>query len=227
MNSETEGRPAETVRILIADDHEAIRDGLRRLIERQSGWNVCGVASTGPEAIQETRSLKPDVVILDMSMPGLNGIEATRQIRRFSEETEVLIFTGHSMDELIPDVFEAGAKSFILKSESSSNLLDAIRSLSQHKPYFTKAVSDRLFSKLVNRRIDEPRAKQTFRGLTVREREIVKLLAEGKSNKDVASALDLSLRTVETHRARILRKLGIDSLAGLVRYAVRQKIIQA
>lgn len=227
MISKTDGRAIRNVRILIADDHEAVREGLQRMIERQPGWNVCGAASTGHEAVQKAKNLKPDIVILDMSMPGPNGLEATRQIKRISGQTEVLIFTGHEMDELIPDLFEAGAKSFILKSESSLQLMEAIRSLSEHKPFFTNNVSARLFSKLVNDRRSKSGSKRATRHLTVREREIVKLLAEGRGNKEVASVLGLSLRTAEAHRARILQKLGIDSLAGLVRYAVRNRIIEA
>lgn len=217
----------KTVRILIADDHEVVRDGARILIEREPGWQVCGVAGTGRDAVEQAEKLIPDIVILDMSMPELNGLDAARQIKRLLSQTEVLIFTAHETDELIREVFEAGVKSYILKSQAGSHLVEAIRSLCQHKPFFTKQVSDVLFSKFLNRaERTKPVAEHTHERLTAREREIVQLLSEGMSNKEVADALGISIRTAETHRAAILRKLRISSLAGLVRYAVRNKIIE-
>ena len=217
----------KTVRILIADDHDVVREGARALIEREPGWEVCGVAETGRDAVKRAEMLAPDVVVMDMSMPELNGLEASRQIKRLLSETEVLMFTATETDAIIHEVFEAGVKSYILKSEAGTYLVEAIRSLCQHKPFFTSKVSDVLFARFLNRSGGKAVVDQTNERLTAREREIVQLLAEGKSNKEVAGALGVSIRTAETHRATILRKLRLESLAGLVRYAVRNRIIEA
>ncbi|MBV9658607.1 MAG: response regulator transcription factor [Verrucomicrobia bacterium] len=219
------------MRILIADDHEVVREGARMLIEREPGWEVCGVAENGRDAVTLAAKLQPDVVVLDLSMPELNGLDAALQIKRQLAQTEVLIFTGQETDELVRKVFEAGAKSFILKSEASRHLVEAIRSLCQHKPFFTTTVSAVLFARFLERchggSSQSDSDEQTADRLSPREREIVQLLAEGRSNKDVANMLGISLRTAETHRATILRKLRLDSFAGLVRYAIRNKIIEA
>ena len=214
------------VRILIADDHQALQEGVRTIIEQQPGWHVCGTAVTGREAIELARKLKPDIVILDFRMPELNGLEATRQIKRFLPQTEILIFTAHDEDELIRQAFAAGARSLILKSEPLARLVEAIRSLVQHKPFFSDKVSEVLFSRLVGGPRQNTNSKSFSNQLSAREREIVQLLAEGKSNKEVAATLGISIRTAEAHRASVLQKLGIDSLAGLVRYAIRKGIIE-
>jgi DNA-binding NarL/FixJ family response regulator len=214
------------VRILVADDHEAIRLGVQRLIECQPGWTVCGLAASGEEAVEKSAHLKPDIVVLDVAMPGLSGIDATRRIKRRNPLTEVIIYTALDAGELISEAFEAGAKAFVVKYEASSNLIEAIKTLAAHKPFFTDAVSERLFSKFVVNAKGPRKKERVSDHLTAREREIVQLLAEGKSNKAVAANLGVSLRTVEGHRARLLRKLGLDSLAGLVRYAIRSHIIQ-
>jgi len=216
-----------SVRILIADDHDIVREGTRLVIERQPGWEVCGVATTGREAVKLAVKLKPDIVVVDMSMPELNGLDAARQIRRRLPQTEVLIFTAHSTDDLIREAFEAGVKSFINKTEAHIYLVEAIEALSRHKPFFTAKVSEILFSNLLNRAEGSRDETEPGQRLTAREREIVQLIAEGKSNKQVANALGISIRTAEAHRASILRKLSLDSVAGLVRYAIRNKIIEA
>ncbi len=215
------------LRILIADDHEIVREGTRAVIERQPGWEVCGVAATGREAVEQALALKPDIVVMDMTMPELNGLDATVQIKRRLPQTEILIFSVHQTDELIRDVFEAGAKSFIFKSEAHHFLVEAIQSLSQHKPFVTNKVSEVLFADFLNRSEDEPHAAQTSKRLTAREREIVQLLAQGRSNKEVAGALGISVRTAENHRASVLRKLRLNSLADLVHYAIRNGIVEA
>jgi DNA-binding NarL/FixJ family response regulator len=217
----------KTVRILIADDHDVMREGTRAVIQRQSGWEVCGVAATGREAVEQAFVLEPDIVVMDMSMPDLNGLDAARQIKRRLPRTEILIFTAHQTDELIREVFEAGVKSFIFKSEAHHFLVEAIKSLAQHKPFFTNKVAEVLFTEILDRSDAKSGSEQTTRRLTAREREIVQLLAEGRSNKEVAGVLGISIRTAETHRASVLRKLSLDSLAGLVRYAIRKKIIEA
>ena len=215
------------LRILIADDHDVMREGTRAVIERQPGWELCGLASTGREAVAQALHLQPDVVIMDMTMPDLNGLDAAVQIKRRLPRTEILMFTGHETDELIRDAFKAGVKSFIFKSEAHTFLIDAIQSLSQHKPFFTNKVSEILFADMLNRSESDRSESRPGQRLSAREREIVQLLSEGSSNKEVADALGISVRTAETHRASILRKLGLDSIASLVRYAIRNKIIEA
>ena len=215
------------LRILIADDHDVMREGTRAVIERQSGWEVCGIAATGREAVNQAVALEPDIVVMDMTMPELNGLDAAVQIKRRLPKTEILIFTGNASDQLIREVFEAGVKSFINKAETHKYLVDAIESLSRHKPFFTDKVSEVLFSNLLNRAEGTRYTVEPGQRLSGREREIVQLLAEGKSNKEVAEALGISVRTAETHRASILRKLNLDSVAGIVRYAIRNKIIEA
>lgn len=215
------------LRILIADDHDVMREGTRALIERQSGWEVCGIAATGREAVAEAVRLQPDIVVMDMSMPDLNGLDAAAQIKKRVPSTEILMFTAHETDELIRTAFQTGIKSFIFKSEAHHFLINAIQSLAQHKPFFTNKVSEILFADILNRSPKGANGNQPGQRLSPREREIVQLLAEGKSNKEVGDALGISVRTTETHRASILRKLSLDSIASLVRYAIRNKIIEA
>jgi DNA-binding NarL/FixJ family response regulator len=216
-----------SLRILIADDHDVMRQGTQSVVERQPGWEVCGFASTGREAVAKAAELEPDIVIMDMTMPELNGLDAAIQIKRRAPKTEILMFTGHATDQLIREVFGAGVKSFINKAEAHTCLVEAIESLSRHKPFFTNDVSEILFSNILNRAEGSQDAAEPGQRLSLREREIVQLLAEGKSNKEVGEALAISVRTAETHRASILRKLNLNSLADLVRYAVRNKIIEA
>jgi DNA-binding NarL/FixJ family response regulator len=214
------------LRILIADDHDVMRQGTRTVIERQTGWEVCGVATNGREAVAQASELKPDIVILDMTMPQLNGLDASVQIKREVPGAEILMFTAHEADDLIRSAFDAGIKSFIAKTEAHQFLVEAIESLARHKPYFTAKVSDILFSNILNRTAGRRDDAEPGQRLTAREREIVQLIAEGKSNKEVAAALQISVRTAETHRANLLRKLNLDSVAGLVRYAIRNKLIE-
>jgi two-component system response regulator NreC len=218
--------PTTPLRILIADDHDVMREGTRAVIERQPGWEVCGLASTGREAVARAGELKPDIVVLDMTMPELNGLDAATQIKRRCPGTEILMFSAHESDDLIRAAFEAGVKSFILKSEAHQFLLEAIESLSRHKPFFTTKVSEILFSNILHRAESGRDDTGPEQRLSAREREIVQLIAEGKSNKEVADALSISVRTAETHRASILRKLKLDSVADLVRYAIRNKMIE-
>jgi two-component system, NarL family, response regulator NreC len=193
------------------------------------GWEVCSEVQTGREAVSEAERLRPEIAVLDIGMPELNGLEATRQIRKVSPETEVLIFTGHETEELVHQVFEAGARSYILKTDGKDHLEAALRSLAEHKPYFTTQVGEILFSKILSKKksagTEEP-ATTTGR-LTDREREIVQLLAEGKSNKEVADMLGISVKTTETHRAAIMKKLQLKAFSELVRYAIRNHIISA
>lgn len=215
-----------TLRILIGDDHEVVREGLRALVENEAGWEVCGTATNGREAVQRAKELKPDVVVLDMTMPELSGLEAVRQIKRALPRTEVLVFSAHRSEEVVAQVFDAGAKSYICKADAGRHLVAAIRSLAEHKPFFTPEISEILFSKFLAS--DAARKNGVAeQKLTAREREIVRLLAEGRSNKETASLLGISVRTSETHRASLMRKLALDSLPALVRYAIRNHIIEA
>jgi two-component system, NarL family, response regulator NreC len=215
----------KAVRVLIADDHEVVLEGVRSLIERQPDLEVCGLATTGREAVDLARKTNPDVVVLDLTMPGLDGLDAIRQIKKALPETEVVVFTAHPSEDLIEEVFEAGAKSYIEKMEASRDLVSAIRSLAEHKPFFTSQTSEVLFSKfLVPGAKKQPERVEPK--LTAREREIVRLLAQSGSNKEIATTLGISIRTVETHRATLMHKLGLHSVAGVVRYAIRHHIIE-
>jgi len=209
-------------RVLVADDHEIVREGLRALLERQPGWDVCGEAIDGREAVEEAGKLKPDIVIMDIGMPELNGLDATRQIKRLLPMTEVLIFTAIETEEIVRHVFKAGARAYLLKAEATGHLVPALEMLCKHRTYFSSKVSEMIFCGYLQGGIGIEDST-----LTPRERETVQLIAEGKSNKEVAGLLGISVKTVETHRAGIMRKLRLQSSAGLVRYAIRNGIVQA
>lgn len=212
-----------TVNILIADDHEIIRQGIKALLEKQTNWVVCGEAENGREAVRLAERLKPDVAILDISMPNLNGLEATRMIKHALPATEVLIFTMHESEQLVHGVLAAGAHGYLLKSGACRYLVPAIETLLEHKPFFSSKVSQLVFESYLHGGAPGDGAS---RQLTPRELEITQLLAEGKSNKDVAQALGISVKTAETHRAAIMRKLDLGSFSELVRYAIRNQIIE-
>jgi DNA-binding NarL/FixJ family response regulator len=216
-----EGALTAVIRILIADDHEVVRAGLQSVLEAQSNWEVVAVAGDGREAIQKAAETKPDIAIIDYSLPLLNGIEVTRQIRARLPRTEVLIFTMLDNETLIEELLKAGARGYLLKSDANRHLISAIEALASHKPYFTSKVSDVLLSSLTARPGKEGSV------LTNREREVVQLIAEGHTNKAIARLLTISLKTVETHRSAAMRKLDITSSAALVRYAIRNKLIEA
>jgi DNA-binding NarL/FixJ family response regulator len=212
------------IRILIADDHAIVRRGLRTLIESQEGWEVCAEAGNGRDAVERATDLKPDVAILDIGMPELNGLEAARHILKATPYTEVLILTMHQSEEVVAEVLKAGARSYVLKSDADEHLVAAIDTLLKHKPFLSSHATDIILSDYLNRHgevASEPRSR-----ITPREREIIQLLAEGKSNKEVARVLDISTRTVETHRAHIMRKLNLASFGDLIRYAIRNRIVQ-
>ena len=214
-------------RILIADDHDLVRLGAKTLIEKHEGWIVCGEAANGREAVSLAERLRPDIVLMDIEMPELNGLDATRQIKRLLPDTEVLIFTGNESEEMVHNLFEAGARSYIFKTESKTNLIPAIESLLQHKPFLASKIAEIVFKHYQKK---DTRSNGQAGGedlLTAREREVIQLLAEGKSNKEVASTLGISAKTVETHRAAVMRKLKLDAFSDLVRYAIRNEIIKA
>lgn len=216
----------KTVRILIVDDHDLMRRGIKALLTSHAGWEVVGEAHTGREAVTKAEELKPDVVILDISMPDLNGIEAARRIRKSSPNTEVLILSVHYSDQLIRDILEAGVRGYIVKSDSDRDLIIAVETLANHKPFFTPRATEVILSNFNGVRSGNDLPESVRDRLTSREREIVQLLAEGKSSKEVASSLCISVKTAETHRANIMRKLQLHTVTDLVRYAVRNQIIE-
>jgi DNA-binding NarL/FixJ family response regulator len=214
-----------TLRILVADDHEVVRRGLRALLESRPGWEVCGEATTGREAVEKARELKPDLVVLDITMPELNGLEATRQILKSLPRTEVLVLTVHESEQVVHEVLEAGARGYVLKSDAGRDLVAAVQALSQHKPFLTLGVTEMMLGAYQKGGLPQEEPGATHSPLSPREREIVQLLAEGRSNKDVATTLNISVKTVETHRANIMLKLNLHSIGDLVRYAIRNNII--
>jgi DNA-binding NarL/FixJ family response regulator len=215
------------MKILIADDHELVRKGLRAVLEEQPGWKVCGEAVNGRHAVELAKQLRPDVIVLDITMPELNGPEATRQIRKALPDAEVLILTMHESDQLVSEVLAAGARGYILKADTSRLLVTAIESLSQHKPFFTGKVLEVLVEG--NRKPGDAakRADKFLARLTAREREVLQLVAEGKFNKEVADALGIAVKTVEAHRFNIMHKLDLHSVTELVHYAIRNQMVAA
>lgn len=215
------------LRLLLADDHEIVRRGLRALLEAESGWEVVAEAVDGRDAVEKAQHIKPDIAILDISMPSLNGLEAARQIVKSISQTKVLVLTMHDSDPLIQQVLEAGARGYLLKSDAARDLVAAVDSLRRNKTFFTPKVAQLVLEGYLDKNPREsPPEGGSFR-LTDRQREIVQLLAEGKSSKEVACALGLSVKTAETHRANIMRRLDCHSVTALVRYAIRNHIIEA
>jgi DNA-binding NarL/FixJ family response regulator len=216
-------------RILLADDHEVVRAGLRALLEEQSGWEVVAEAADGREAVEKASKLKPDVVVIDIAMPSLNGLEAVRQIVKAVPNTKVLVLTMYDSDPLIQQVLQAGARGYLLKSDAGRDLVSAIDALRRNKTFFTPKVSQMVLEGYLDKSPREKEAEDEPESLrlTSRQREIVQLLAEGKSSKEVAAVLGLSVKTAETHRANIMRKLDCHSVTELVRYAIRNHIIAA
>jgi DNA-binding NarL/FixJ family response regulator len=212
-----------TLRILVVDDHEVVRRGLKALLEAQLNWVVVGEAATGREAVEKTQALKPDVVILDMSMPELNGLEATRRILKVAPGTHVLVLTQHDSEQLAQSFLQAGAQAYLVKSDAARDLVPAVQSLQEGRPFFTARVAQIVLDGYLRSLTSKSGPPG---GLTASERQIVQLLAEGRTNKDVAAALNIAVKTVETHRAHIMRKLGLRSVSDLVRYAVRNEMLQ-
>ncbi len=213
------------LQILVVDYHAVVRRGVRVLLESQEGWEVCGDATTGRDAVEQNRRLRPDVVVMDLSLPELNGLDATRQILKDAPNTEVLVLTMHQSEELARDVLQAGARGYVMKSDADENLITAVDSLRQHKPFLTSAVAEFVLDHYV-RRGDAAPDDHAPGAVTAREREIIQLVAEGQSNKRAALTLGISVKTIEAHRANIMRKLHLRSVSDLVRYAIRNRIVQ-
>jgi DNA-binding NarL/FixJ family response regulator len=216
-----------SLRILIADDHDLVRRGIRELLQSYPVWSICAEAKTGRDAVAKSEVLKPDIAILDVSMPDLNGLEATRKIRIVSPRTEVLILTMHNSDHLTREILDTGARGYILKSDSARDLAIAIETLAKHKPFFTSNATE-VILKGFKRGGSIAEGPELIRDqLTPREREIIQLLAEGRTSKEVATALSIKVKTAETHRSNIMRKLEIHTTSELVRYAIHNHIIEA
>lgn len=213
------------IRILLADDHEVVRQGLVALLAQRKDWEVCAEAANGREAVRLAIKLRPDVAIIDLSMPELNGLETTRQIKHEVPETEVLIFSMYENEQFVHDLLAAGARGYVLKSDLASQLYIAVETVARHKPFFTSDVAEKVlkgFLKLTDSSLQEGGASII---LSAREREIVQLLAESKTNKEISGLLGISVKTVQTHRATIMRKLSINSIVDLVHYAIRNHLV--
>jgi DNA-binding NarL/FixJ family response regulator len=211
------------LRILIADDHEVARKGIRVLLENHVGWEVCGEARDGREAVECASRLKPDVLLLDVGMPNLNGLDAARQILAMTPEARILILTVHDSEQVVREVLAAGARGFLLKSDAGRDLVAAVEALQHRRTFFTPKVAQMMLDGYLRPQESDTPDKCV---LTPREREVIQLVAEGKTTKEVATALSLSVKTAETHRTNLMRKLDLHSVADLTLYAVRNGIVQ-
>ena len=213
------------LRILIADDHEVARQGIRALLESHPGWEVCAEARDGREAVELATNSKPDIALLDIGMPNLNGLDAARQILAMSPTIRILILTMHDAEQVVREVLAAGARGFVLKSDAARDLVAAVDALQHRRTFFTTRVTQMVLNGYLHQEKESllPSAKAV---LTPREREVIQLLAEGKTSKEVAVALKLSVKTAETHRTNLMRKLDLHSVADLTLYAIRNGIVQ-
>jgi len=212
-------KTARPIRILIADDHEIVRRGLRMLLEGEPGCSVIGEAGNGPEAVAKALELKPDVALLDVDMPQLNGMEATRRIREALPQTEVLGLSVHDSEHVARQMIACGARGYIVKSDAGTELIAALESVVRHKPFVSPRIS-------LAPALTSAGSAPAIADLTARERETAQLLAEGLSNKEIATRLDIAVKTAETHRTNVMRKIGAHSLADVVRYAIRNGIVE-
>jgi DNA-binding NarL/FixJ family response regulator len=214
------------VRILIADDHVVVRHGIKALLQHHEGWQVCGEATDGRQAVQMAKQLKPDIIVMDIGMPSLNGLEAARLILREDPEQKIVISTVNDSKQVIRAVLEAGARGYILKSDAALDLVSAIEALSRNTTFFTQSVAQMVLDEYLNGRSAEPLIDGPDSSLTQREREIVQLMAEGKCSKEIATMLDISVKTAETHRSNLMHKLGLHSVVEVVLFAIRHQIVQ-
>lgn len=209
-------------RVMIVDDHDAVRRGVRQLIETKPYYQVVGEAADGRSALEMARETSPDISILDYSLPELNGLDLAHLLKREFPRMEILLYTMHDREEIIIDVLRAGVRAFVLKSDTERHLIAALDALSIHRPYFSGAISETLLERFL-----ESKPQSGSSSLTHREREVVQQIAEGRINKEIAEVLSISIKTVETHRASAMHKLKLRTTADLVRYAIRNNIIQA
>ena len=213
-----------SLRILIADDHEVAREGIRSLLQDHAGWEVCAEARDGREAVESATRLKPDILLLDIGMPNLNGLDATRQILALDPDARILILTVHDAEQVVREVLAAGARGFVLKSDAGRDLVAAVEALQHRQTFFTPRVAQMMLDGYLRPQNENDHNEQSV--LTPREREVIQLVAEGKTTKEVAAALRLSVKTAETHRTNLMRKLNLHSVADLTLYAVRHRIVQ-
>lgn len=209
-------------RVLIIDDHDAIRRGVRQLLETKPNYQVVGEAADGRTGLRVAKETRPDIAILDYSIPELNGLDLAHALKRELPRIEILLYTMHDREDVIMEVLRAGVRGFVLKSDAERHLIAALDALSIHRPYFSGAISETLLEKFL-----ESKPQPCASSLTHREREVVQQIAEGKINKEIAQELSISVKTVETHRASAMHKLKLRTTADLVRYAIRNNIIQA
>jgi DNA-binding NarL/FixJ family response regulator len=212
------------IRVLIADDHVIVREGLRTLLEAQSNIEVVGEATGGEEAVNKTKDVQPDVVLMDITMPGMNGLEATRQIRKNSPDVKILVLTMHEDDDYFFSILEAGASGYFIKGGSSSELISALQAVWRGDVFIYPTMAKKLLSDYLQR-VKTGQDEENYDGLTERQREILKLIAEGHTNQEIADLLVLSVATVQTHRAHIMAKLGLRSRTELIKYAIRRGFI--
>lgn len=211
------------LRIILADDHSLVRRGIRSLLGSHSGWQVCGEAADGRETLEKVDELKPDILILDLNMPELNGLEVTRRVHKMCPGVEVLVLTVHDSEQVMRQVLEAGARGYMLKSDAGHELLSAVDTVRRHRLFLSSQASRMLRGSSALPAKDHVALKQP---LSPRERQVLQLLAEGKSTKDIATALDITVKTAETHRSNIMRKLDLHHVTELVRYAIRNQVVQ-
>jgi DNA-binding NarL/FixJ family response regulator len=214
------------LRILIADDHEVVRRGVRALLEGEPSWEVCGEAATGREAVELAGRLQPDVLVLDIGMPELNGLAATRQIRTVAPASEVLVLTMHESEELVRQVRAAGACGYVLKSDAGRDLVAAVKAVCKHEAFFSATLHATGGHGSLSG-LPLHTADRSLVALTPRERQVFALLVQGESNKRIAGALGISVKTVDTHRTNIMDKLDLHSVSALIRYAIRNRVIDA
>jgi len=220
-------RGTKRLRILVADDHELVRSGIRGLLHARRGWTVVGEAMNGREAVEKANRLKPDVAILDISMPDLDGLQATRRIREVVPSTKVVVLTMHDSDQMVRRVLDAGALGYVLKSDLATQLVKAVKDVSAGKQFLTPRISDMVLKGFLKTGNQVDKTGRSQARPTPREIEVIRLLADGKANKEIAVELGITIRTVETHRAKIMLKLGLHSLTELIHYAIRHKIFTA
>lgn len=218
----------KTIRILIADDHPMVRRGIKLVLQNQPKWQVCGEAGTGTEAVNQVRALKPDLVIMDISMPEMNGLDAIQEIQKFDPDTGILVLTMHDSRQILHRAMQAGARGYLLKSDSESNLLRALEAVWNRKAFFSPGISKTVLESYIptDNKYGSREGPEQQTALTSRQLAVLRLLVRGMSNKQVASTLGISSRTVESHRYQIMSRLNVRSLSGLVVYAVRNRLLE-
>jgi DNA-binding NarL/FixJ family response regulator len=221
MISHTTSAPRRRARLMLVDDHEVVRHGVRSLVESVPDWTLCAEASSGEEALAQAAETKPDMVVLDVSMPNVSGLDLIIQLKRLLPKVEILVLTMHDSERIVAQALRSGARGYLLKSDGGDKLIDALTALSRHQTYFSPSVSETLLQAYLN-----SNPGQDHEQLTPRERQIVKLVAEGNSNKRIATILNVSVKTVETHRSAAMRKIGAKSSADLTLYAARNELVQ-